>query len=900
VAPILERMGDLRARLGEIEQALSLYQRAHERSSHPVDRVRLAGLAAELLRRQGDGDRALELLMKSLELARQHGLGQAEIQVHLRIGHVLWYRGDYKAALEHAVAGQLLARARGDRRALTDLSRLEAQIAVSRGDSREALAHYESALREARTLGEPLLEAQISLQVGRAAVHAAQYDRAIEALSASVPAHRAAGRVEKVAAAHNNLGVAHYHRGDWAAAREAWESFRRLCERLGERSELVFALNNLGALYRDLGELSEAAAALDRAAGLAAETGQVHTSASITANRGEVFYRQGDLAAARDAYARARAEFERLGAREDIIETARRQSELALAAGRVRDAVDQVVDVARQARDAGARLEEGIAHRVAASALRMSGDIDSATWFCERAGEILAEVGARYQLALLEREQGEVAAARGDTEAAGVHLGAAADTLAELGARWDLDRVRVRLRELGRAAELPATPAQASTSEQTGLWLLADVARAASHQPLDQVLERALDRLLELTGYDRSFLLLLDEDGQPRERSRRVRPGSRGFARHEADFSGSIVRRVAASREAIAMDDLSGEVDLREQKSVIALGLRRAMCAPLIARGRLLGVAYIDSQSAAGEPDGAGDAAARSSARGSGPAISLPLYEAFTAQLALVVDSARLQNEVARQGELMAVLAHEIRNPLSGILGFADIGLEDRPGPDDAADLFGRILRDGKRLQRLLDNIMELARHDTGKLDWSSTAVDMAQLLDGAIESFRPMCRDKGIAVALDLEELDCPAFGNEDRLMQVVSNLLTNAYKFTPRGGLISVRACRESVSDADPASPPAPASELRAWTPLAAADELREMVRVDVTDTGPGMAEEDCRRLFDKFAQGARHGRSQGGVGLGLYISREIIGRHGGSIWATSEPGRGATFSFRIPVAL
>ena len=75
--------------------------------------------------------------------------------------------------------------------------------------------------------------------------------------------------------------------------------------------------------------------------------------------------------------------------------------------------------------------------------------------------------------------------------------------------------------------------------------------------------------------------------------------------------------------------------------------------------------------------------------------------------------------------------------------------------------------------------------------------------------------------------------------------------------------------------------------------------MVRVDVRDTGPGMSAEECRRLFDKFAQGPGQRRSTGGIGLGLYISREIIQRHGGSIWASSNPGAGATFSFRIPVA-
>ncbi|HEU5060083.1 MAG TPA: ATP-binding protein, partial [Kofleriaceae bacterium] len=636
-----------------------------------------------------------------------------------------------------------------------------------------------------------------------------------------------------------------------------------------------------GALYRDLGELSEAASALDRAARLAAETGNPHTSASIHANRGEVLYRQGELAAAGEHYARARGEFERLGARDDLVETARRQCELALAAGRVRETIEHVTDVARMAREAGARLEEGIVHRVGASALRIAGDLDSARWFCDRATEILSSLGAAYQLALLDAERGEILAAGGDLAGGQERLARAAEVLAELGARWDLERVRSRMRLLDHP-RVPAGGIAGGAAEQRGLAFLAQLARASSHLPIDQVLEHALDGLLTLTGYDRGFLLLLDQDGKPRERTRRVRAGSRGFARDEAEFSGSIVRRVAATGEAVAIDDIAGEVDLRQQKSVIALGLRRAMCAPMRARGRVLGVAYVDSQSPLGleRP------------------ISLELFEAFTSHVALLVEGARLVGEEARKSELLAVLAHEIRNPLAAILGFADVGREEGPSPEEAHDLFGRIRRDGERLSRLLNNIMDLVRHDTGKLDWSSTAVDVHQLLTGAVESFRPICRDKEIEVALDLERLDARAFGNEDRLMQVVANLLGNAYKFTPRRGRIEVVAWRESVADDDPDSPPAPASELRAWTPMAAG-EAHDMVRVDVRDTGPGMAADECRRLFDKFAQGPGQRRSTGGIGLGLYISRQIIQRHGGSIWASSTPGAGATFSFRIPVA-
>src|SRR5690606_27454954 len=106
-----------------------------------------------------------------------------------------------------------------------------------------------------------------------------------------------------------------------------------------------------------------------------------------------------------------------------------------------------------------------------------------------------------------------------------------------------------------------------------------------------------------------------------------------------------------------------------------------------------------------------------------------------------------------------------------------------------------------------------------------------------------------------------------------------------------------RERLAGGDPEAPPPPSVGPEAWAPLDPAESsAREYVRVDVRDTGPGMSPEIRERLFEKFSQGgSKRGK---GVGLGLYISREIVRRHGGSIWVKSELGAGSTFSFRIPV--
>jgi signal transduction histidine kinase len=132
-----------------------------------------------------------------------------------------------------------------------------------------------------------------------------------------------------------------------------------------------------------------------------------------------------------------------------------------------------------------------------------------------------------------------------------------------------------------------------------------------------------------------------------------------------------------------------------------------------------------------------------------------------------------------------------------------------------------------------------------------------------------------------------------------VLSNLVGNAVKFAPESGRILVSARHESVAATDPEAPPIPASQIGAWTPTDPTDDSAlEFVRVDVSDNGPGMSPEVRARVFEKFAQAEGKARTKG-VGLGLYISREIILRHGGTIFVESEVGKGTTFSFRIPVA-
>src|SRR5262249_375331 len=160
--------------------------------------------------------------------------------------------------------------------------------------------------------------------------------------------------------------------------------------------------------------------------------------------------------------------------------------------------------------------------------------------------------------------------------------------------------------------------------------------------------------------------------------------------------SGSIVRRVATSRQALAITDADREEELREHKSVLSLGLRQVLCAPMMSRGQVIGIVYMDSRYLSGKDH----------------RLDLPGLEAFAGLAAQGVENNRLREEARRKSELMAILAHEIRNPLSGILGYSDIGEQEeaeRGGEvgSGSGRLFARIRRDGERLRRLVDNVLE-------------------------------------------------------------------------------------------------------------------------------------------------------------------------------------------------
>nr|MBA3482487.1 PAS domain-containing protein [Pirellulales bacterium] len=231
------------------------------------------------------------------------------------------------------------------------------------------------------------------------------------------------------------------------------------------------------------------------------------------------------------------------------------------------------------------------------------------------------------------------------------------------------------------------------------------------------------------------------------------------------------------------------------------------------------------------------------------------------------------ENANIMMDQFVARLSHELRTPLSAILTWAQLMQEDRLDEQDRREGLRVIERSATAQAELLNDLLDVSRIASGKLRLERVGIELTELVREAVEAIKPLASQRGIQLSADLNGDPCPMLADPERLRQVVSNLLTNAAKFTPSGGNVNVRL----QCDVD-------------------------AVEIEVSDTGQGIDSEFLPHIFTPFSQ-ADHTmtRSYGGLGLGLSICKELAELHGGSIRAHSEgPGRGATFVVRLPRAL
>jgi len=243
--------------------------------------------------------------------------------------------------------------------------------------------------------------------------------------------------------------------------------------------------------------------------------------------------------------------------------------------------------------------------------------------------------------------------------------------------------------------------------------------------------------------------------------------------------------------------------------------------------------------------------------------------EAATAELREANE--RLKELDRMKDDFVSTVTHELRTPLTSIRAFTQILLEHPDvEPEQRTRFLGIITKETVRLSRLINQVLDLSKLESGRAQWQAGRVDMKEVVADSVAGMEQVFEEKGIRVELAMPEHVPPVNGDVDRVIQVMLNLLANAAKF-----------CDEK--------------EGRIEVALIAFDTG---LRVDVRDNGPGIAPADQAVIFDKFRQAGDTltGKPQG-TGLGLPISRHIIEHHGGRLWVESRPGGGACFSFTLP---
>lgn len=221
--------------------------------------------------------------------------------------------------------------------------------------------------------------------------------------------------------------------------------------------------------------------------------------------------------------------------------------------------------------------------------------------------------------------------------------------------------------------------------------------------------------------------------------------------------------------------------------------------------------------------------------------------------------------------EFMANISHELRTPLQSIIGFSELGQRRARDNEAVAAMFGDILRGGRRMLGLVNDLLDLARAESTRMSMDFEFVDLRLLIRAVARELLPQSEQRGAPIRLDLPPTPLSYGVDAIRFEQVLRNVLANAVKFSPPGQAVEVLARATAGGGA----------------------------QISVADRGPGIPETELERVFDAFVQSTRTKDGSGGTGLGLAISRHIMTAHGGSIVAQVREGGGSVFVITLPGA-
>ncbi|MCC6196280.1 MAG: GAF domain-containing protein [Burkholderiales bacterium] len=431
------------------------------------------------------------------------------------------------------------------------------------------------------------------------------------------------------------------------------------------------------------------------------------------------------------------------------------------------------------------------------------------------------------------------------------------------------DQAVIAIENVRLFKELEARTAQLTRSVSE-LQALGEVGQAVSSTlDVETVLGTIVARVTKLTGMDgvsiyeydeaKEEFLLHSANGLPIEvvealRSAPMRKGE------------GALGRMAITGQPVEIRDIGDEraYQSRVRNTLMRLGLRSLLVVPLLRESHLLGGLAVNRRGT-----GAFDESV------------VELMKTFATQSAIAIQNARLFREIQHKSrelesasrhksEFLANMSHELRTPLNAIIGFSEVLGERLFGElnDKQGEYVADIADSGRHLLSLINDILDLSKIEAGRMELEPADFDLPKAIGQALSLVRERAERRAIEVSLAVDPAVTTIRADERKVKQVILNLLSNALKFTPQGGRITVAA----VSHPD-------------------------KVEVSVRDTGVGIAPEDHEKVFEEFRQvGTSEARTEG-TGLGLAISRKFIELHGGKLWVASGLGKGSTFTFSLP---
>lgn len=404
------------------------------------------------------------------------------------------------------------------------------------------------------------------------------------------------------------------------------------------------------------------------------------------------------------------------------------------------------------------------------------------------------------------------------------------------------------------------------------LRALGDVVQAVnSSLDLEQVLVTIVTHAVQLSGANEGTIYEFEEATgifEPRANYGASDAMIAALRDSKIRVGDTSVGQCAEQRVPIQLTDVASGAGYRLRELLLREGIRSVLAVPLLREDGVIGALVI-----------------RRSEAGEFPQQVVALLQTLAAQSVLAIHNARLFREIREKGmqleaasqhksQFLANMSHELRTPLNAIIGVSEMLLEDAHDlkREDEIEPLDRVLRAGRHLLELINDILDLSKIEAGKMELHLESFPLAPLIEDVAKTIQPLADKSGNALAVSCPPDIGTICADQTRVRQALLNLVSNANKFTERGK-VTITVQR-------------------------ATGRGREWITMAVTDTGIGMTPEQMSRLFHEFVQAdSSTTRRFGGTGLGLAISRRFCQMMGGDIGVESEAGRGSTFTIRLP---